>query len=84
MSLLSLAQKSTEERFMMDEPSGVRNDQRTIKSCSHQASTAPKYVAARSSSLRKSDPTQPLQRPLPWLDRDLLDANEGNIRDGSD
>jgi uncharacterized protein YndB with AHSA1/START domain len=29
-------------------------------------------------------PTQPLQRPLPWLDRDLLDANEGNIRDGSD
>ena len=27
MSLLSLAKKNTEERFMMDEPSGVRNDQ---------------------------------------------------------
>ena len=21
-----------------------------------------------------------IQRPLPWLDRDLLDANEGNLR----
>src|SRR6516162_9060677 len=45
-----------------------------------QSSTSPRYGADQSSSYADRHPTKPLQRPLPWLDRDLLDTDEGNIR----